>query len=182
MREKKDFNFALRWAKVQEHQDEGYQSSRKRKMILGIGGGILALILLGGAPWLWSYKIKSDLNVVNQKIGALSEVDKQVRAIDALNAQMQNQKQMSNLVQENTLDPGPLFEKLKKLLPAGTTISAFSLQPDKSVTMTLSVPTPVDVARFWLSFENSGLFEKVDIKAVSLEDKTQNISLDLKLK
>lgn len=182
MREKKDFNFALRWEKVQAFQSGVHQSRQKRRMILGIGVGVLGLALLGSAPWIGLYKIQYDLNTVDQKISALSEVDQEVKKIDDLKAQLQNQQQMSNLMQQNTVDPGPLFEKLKDLLPAGTMISSFSLQPDKSVKMTLSVQTPVDVARFWLSFQNSGLFEKVDIKTVSLEDKIQNMSLDLKLK
>ncbi|HVJ48877.1 PilN domain-containing protein [Desulfitobacterium sp.] len=182
MRENKDFNFALRWEQIQALQSGVHQARRKRRIILRIGGGVLGLALLGSLPWIWSYKIQYGLNAMNQKISALSEVDQQVKKVDDLKVQMQNQQQMINLVQQNTVDPGPLLEKLKDLLPAGTTISSFSLQPDKSVKMTLSVPTPVDVARFWLSFQNSGLFEKVDIKTVSLEDKIQKMSLDLKLK
>lgn len=182
MREKKDFNFALRWGQVQALQSGVHQARQKRRMFLTIGIGVLGLAIVGSAPWIRSYQLEYDLNSVNQKIRALNESDQQMRKIDTLKAQMQNQQQMSNLVQQNTVDPGPLFEKLKDLLPAGTTISSFALQPDKSVKMTLSVPTPVDVARFWISFEKSGLFEKVDIKTVSLEDKIQNLSMDLKLK
>lgn len=182
MQEKKDFNFALRWEQVQALQSGVHQARRKRRMILGIGGGVLALALLGSGPWLWPFKLQYDLNTMNQKISALSEVDRHVKTVDNLEAQLQNQQQMMNLVQQNSVDPGPLLKKLKDLLPVGTTISSFSQQPDKSVKMTLSVPTPVDVARFWISFQSSGLFEKVDIKTVSLQDKIQNMSLDLKLK
>ncbi|WP_425807595.1 PilN domain-containing protein [Desulfitobacterium sp. Sab5] len=182
MREKKDFNFVLRWEQVQAVQSGVHQTRQKRRWITTGVSGVLLLVLAGSAPWIWSFKLQYDMQATNQKISALSAVDQQYRKIDSLKAQMQNQQQIQNLVQQNTVDPGPLFEKLKVLLPAGTTVSSFSLQQDKSVKMTLSVPTPVDVARFWLSFQNSGLFEKVDIKTVSLQDKIQNISLELKLK
>lgn len=182
MREKKDFNFALRWEQVQAVQSGIHQARQKRRAILGLSIGALALVILGSSPWLRSYILQHDLSLVNQRISALSEVEQHVDKVDTLMAQLENQQQISNLVQQNTLDPGPLFEKLKDLLPTGTTISSFSLQPDKSLKMTLSVPTPVDVARFWLTFEESGLFEKVDIKTVSLEDKIQKMTLDLQLK
>lgn len=182
MREKKDFNFVLRWEQVQAHHNGGYQSRQNRLRRSGVIGGVLVLAIVGSFPWLWTFKLQYELSTTNQKIGALQDVDQHVKKVDNLKAQIQSEHQLLNLVQQNTLDPGPLFEKLKVLLPVGTTINAFSLQADKTVKITLSAPIPVDVARFWVSFQNSGLFERVDIQTVSLKDKIQDIALNLKLK
>ena len=66
------------------------------------------------------------------------------------------------------------------LLPKGTTISSLIIEEDKSFQVTLDIPTPSDVPRLWVSFEESGLFESFDINTVSLQDMPQTITLNLR--
>jgi type IV pilus assembly protein PilN len=96
--------------------------------------------------------------------------------------QARNQKKVIDLIEKSTRDPGPVLDKLQKLLPQGTTVKSFSLQADNSVALSVTIPTPVDVARLWTSLRDSGMFLNVDMQTLSLQDKAQDFSFALKFK
>lgn len=180
MREKKEFNFAKQWIDGLARENKS-PTKWKTKALLWGTGSLLSLTLVGSAPWLWEYKVNRDMALVEQQISALGEISKQVNQLKALKTQAEGQQQLLDLMQRSTHDPGPILEKLKKTLPVGTTVNAFSLQ-ENDLTMSMSVPTPVDVARLWVSLRDSGMFQEVDIQTVSLQDKVQTLNFNLKLK
>ncbi|GAB6155365.1 hypothetical protein JCM17380_41160 [Desulfosporosinus burensis] len=180
MREKKEFNFAQRWVDGLARESESPTKWKKRALLWGTGS-LLILAVVGSAPWLWEYKVKRDITLVEQQISALGEIPNQVKQLRALKVQAEGQQQLLDLMQKSTRDPGPILEKLKNTLPIGTVVNTFSLQ-ENTLTMGVSVPTPVDVARLWVSLRDSGMFQEVDIQTVSLQDKAQTLNFNLKLK
>ena len=180
MREKREFNFAQRWIDGLARESESPTKWKKRAMLWGTGS-LLILIVVGSAPWLWEYKVKRDITLVEQQISALGETPNQFNRLKALKVQAEGQQQLLDLMQKSTRDPGPILEKLKKTLPIGTVVNTFSLQ-ENALTMGVSVPTPVDVARLWVSLRDSGMFQDVEIQTVSLQDKAQTLNFNLKLK
>lgn len=180
MREKKEFNFAQRWVDGLARKTQNPNSWKTKAMLWGTVS-LLFLGVIGSAPWLWEYKVNRDITLVEQQISALGEIPKQVNQLKALKAQAEGQQQLLDLMQKSTRDPGPILEKLKKNLPAGAAVNTFSLK-ENTVTMGVSVPTPVDVARLWISMRDSGMFQEVDIQTVSLQDKAQTLNFNLKLK
>ena len=180
MREKREFNFAQQWEAglARETQNPHYW---KTKVLIWGTGSLIFLGGLGSGPWIWEYKVKRDIALVEQQISPLGDIAKQVDRIKTLTAQAEEQQQMLNLMQKNTRDPELVLEELKKALPLGTIVNTFSLQ-EGALTMGVSVPTPVDVARLWVSLRDSGMFQEVDIQTVSLQDKVQTLNFNLKLK
>lgn len=176
MREKREFNFAQRWV-VGIKEGESPTNRKKRALLWGMGS-LIIVTLVGSAPWLWEYKIKRDIKLVEQQILALGEINNQVNQLKELTLQVEGQQQLLDLMQNSTRDPGPILEKLKKTLPIGTVVNTFALQ-DNALTMDVSVPTPVDVARLWVSLRDSGMFQEVDIQTVSLQDKAQTLNFSL---
>ena len=180
MREKREFNFADRWVSelVRETRDP-----LKWKMQVVLWGSIslLLLCILGGTPWIWEYKVRLDIAKVEQQISSLGEIANQVKRVEDLKNQAEVQRKLLDLMQKSTRDPAPILEKLKKTLPVGTVVNTFSLQAN-DLTLGVSVPTPVDVARLWISLRDTGLFQEVDIKTVSLQDKVQTLNFKLKFK
>ena len=179
MREKKEFNFAQQWIDGLARESESPTKWRKRALLWGTGS-LLVLAVVGSAPWLWEYKVKRDITLVEQQISALGEITNQVKRFKSLNTQVEGQQQLLDLMKKSTRDPGPILEKLKKTLPIGTVVNTFSLQ-ENALTMGVSVPTPVDVARLWVSLRDSGMFQEVDIQTVSLQDKVQTLNFTLNL-
>ena len=180
MREKREFNFAQQWIDGLAREKESPTKLKKRALIWGIGS-LLLLGVVGSTPWLWEYRLKRDIALVEQQTSALGEISKQVNQLKALKVQAEGQQQLLDLMQKSTRDPGPILEKLKKTLPLGTVVNTFSLE-ENALIMGVSVPSPVDVARLWVGLGDSGMFQEVDIKTVSLIDKVQTLTFNLKLK
>ena len=125
--------------------------------------------------------MSKDILSVKGQIASLGEIANQVNQLKTLKAKAEGQQQLKTLIKNSTNDPGPILEKLRSTLPVGSVINSFSLQ-EKAVTLSVSVPTPVDVARLWVSFGASGMFQEVDIQTVSLQDKVQTLNFSLTLK
>ncbi|MHB1653751.1 MAG: PilN domain-containing protein [Desulfitobacteriaceae bacterium] len=180
MHEKREFNFAGRWEQRHSKPSNDLLGGHGKVIVWSVGG-----ILLAGAlaisPWAWEYKQTMDLDGVNQDIAQLKNVEILWQKANTLKKQVQDQKQLFELVQKDNHDPGPLLEKLRQLLPPGTVVNSFLLQAD-SLSLGVTIPTPVDVARLWISLRDSKLFQKVEIQSVSLQDKAQTLNLNLKLK
>jgi len=178
MREKRQFDFVRRW-EVANRQRTGRDRRSKVSMFV-LGACVLGLG--AAAPWLWAYKQELELRAVEQRIAALSAIDSQLAKLQALHSEITSQQQILDQIRSKTTDPAPVLDRLRTLLPVGTAVTSFSMQADKSVTLVVSVPTPVDVARLLTSIQGSGWFQGADIKTVSLQDKSQSLSLNLKLK
>ena len=179
--EKREFNFLLAWEREQARVS-GQTIRIRPKTLAALIAGILVLTLAAAAPWLWEYKLDRELADLNRKIAAFGRIESKVQRLIVLQTQKAKEQQLLEAVKKNTKDPGPLLDQLSKLLPQGTKVSTFSLQADNTLNLSVSLPTPVDVARFWSSLRDSGLFQEVEIKIVSLEDKAQELALTLKLK
>lgn len=180
MREKREFNFAQQWEAGLARETQNPHSWKTKALIWGVGS-LIFLGVLGSGPWIWEYKVKRDVALVEQQIFPFGDIAKQVVRVKTLTAQAEEQQQLLNLMQKNTRDPEPVLEELKKTLPLGSIVNTFSLQED-ALTMGVSVPTPVDVARLWVSLRDSGMFQEVDIQTISLQDKVQTLNFNLKLK
>jgi len=180
MKEKREFNFAQRWVDKLARDNESPTRWKNQAITWGIAG-LLLLGVIGSTPWLWEYKLRKDINLVENEIFLLRDIANQVKQLKALKAKEEEQHQLQNLVQTSTHDPSPILEKLKNTLPVGAVVNLFSLQ-ETTVTFSVSVPTPVDVARLWVSLRDSGMFQEVDIQTVSLQDKVQTLNFNLKLK
>lgn len=182
MRSKIEFNFALRWEQALSIHTGAHLKRKKRQQLLILFVGVIVILAGTTWPWLWMYKLQNDLEEVNQKIANLSSTENQVRQLDALKLKNTQQIEVINQIKGSNIDPEPILNKMAKLFPAGTTINSFSLTADKNLTMSVSIPTPIDLAKLWISLRDSGLFQTVDVKTFSLVDKVQTLSLSLKLK
>jgi type IV pilus assembly protein PilN len=182
MRQKNDFNFAITWETLLKKEATGGKKNYNSKDVIII---VLVVFLIGAVaclPWVWDYKLGLDLIKTNQAIAKLNDIDQKVQKLNTLKIQIQNLKTVIGLTDKNTHDPAPLLEKLRLLLPVGTTVKSFALQADNSLTIAVSIPTPVDVARLWTSLRDSGHFQNVDIQTISLIEKAQDFNLSLKVK
>jgi Tfp pilus assembly protein PilN len=180
MKGKIEFNFSERW--VENLTRETVGTSKLKAQF--VAGGIFSLIILGIigiTPWVWNYKVSRDISQVEEKISSLSEITNQVSQLKTLKAEAEREQQTIKLIQQTTHDPDRILEKLKSTLPPGTVVNSFSIQ-DNNVTLSVSVPTPVDVARLWISLRDSGMFQEVDLQTISLQDKQQSLNFNLQLK
>lgn len=180
MREKVQFNFAARWEAEMATVFAPKGSFRRpnRIIVLGVSGGI-ALLVLAGLPWIYQSKLNYNLQSVNQKTSDLLAVELKIKQLNDLKAKVQTQKRFLDTVKNENYDPIIVLNQLKSLLPAGTVVSSFTFGSDKKVNISLAVTGPLDLARLWLSLQNSGVFQGVNIQSVSLEDQVQNLTLSL---
>lgn len=181
MQEKTEFNFLLSWERQNVQLSQTVFGLPLKRVTWALGG-VLLLGALAASPWAWQYKLQSDLARVNRAIAADQDVDELSQKASALRTEIQNDGKLQSIIARETHAPGPILEKLRPLLPPGSLIISFTLSPDNSLTLGISVPTPVDVARLWASLSAAGLFQSVDIQTVSLLDKAQTLNLNLKLK
>lgn len=181
MRIKSELNFALRWEQV--NIDPVLQTSRKKMKSTAIGAAALVvLIFVLSLPWIWGHILNMQIANVRLKTAAFKEIDGQAQRLNALTAKNAAQAELVKISRNNAKDPAPILEKLRNLLPVGATISNFNLQADNSITLTFNTVGPIDTARLWVNLQNSKLFQSVDLSNLSLQDKPQTITLNLKLK
>lgn len=177
MREKTEFNFALRW---RQSDPEAFKKEKlKRQWTWGITGTV-CLFMIVSSPWLWQYLLQAQLNQTNRAIGTLAATNALWQKSNQLKTELDNQKQVEVLARSASRDPLPLWEKILGLLPPGTSVDTFALTGD-SLNLKVTLPTPVDVAQLWTRLQDSHLFMAVDIQALSLQNKPQSLSLNLKL-
>lgn len=180
MKEKREFNFAQRWVVGLARENES--PSRWKTQVLAWGLGSLLIIgVVGSTPWLWEYKLNRDITLAEKKVSSLGNIANQVKQLKSLKTKAEGQQQLLNLMKNNSRDPAPILEKLKNVLPVGSVVNTFSWQ-ENTVNLSVNVPTPVDVARLWVSLRASGMFQGVDIQTVSLQDKVQTLNFALTLK
>ncbi|CAA7601571.1 Fimbrial assembly protein (PilN) [Acididesulfobacillus acetoxydans] len=177
MREKREFNFALRW--LESDPAARQLVKRRRRRTWGTAFVLICLLLVGG-PWVWTYKLEFDLKQLDRKISAFSDLETLLAKSQAVSRRLKDQERVLELARIGSQDPRPVLDRLRRLLPPGTVVDAFSLK-ENAVDLKVTVPTPVDVAQMWTSLENSYLFVNVDVQALSLRDKAQTLSLALKL-
>lgn len=182
MQQKTEFNFLLAWQKQQALASGKRISQTSTLMMVALVTGFLFILGGASAPWLWEYHLTRQLNALNAQIAGMANVETKVQQLTSLQTQKKKEEQLEADIKKNTQDPGPVLDQLSKLLPTGTKVNAFSMPGDNTFNVNVTVLTPVDVARLWSSLRDSGLFENVDIKTVSLEDKEQQLALTLKLK
>lgn len=180
MKEKREFNFSKRWVEELAREKENRSKLKTQVLTWGIGS-LLFIGAIGGTPWLWEYKVNRDITLAEKKVSSLGNIANQVKQLKLLKAKAEGQQQLLNLMKNNSRDPAPILEKLKNILPVGSVVTIFSWQ-ENIVTLSVNVPTPVDVARLWVSLRASGMFQGVDIQTVSLQDKVQTLNLALTLK
>lgn len=177
MREKTQFNFALRW------QQSDPEARRKRqlrqRMTWGIAGVVVILFCVM-APLAWIFELQLQQNNLQKNILALNSINALSQKANLLVAEVDNQKKVLEVAKVSSHDPQALLEQLSKFLPQGAIISSFSLKEDV-VNMKIGLPTPIDVARLWTSLKDSHLFTDVDLQTLSLADKPQTLNLNLKL-
>lgn len=180
MQERIQLNFAQRWKeKLSEPQQAAAQKTR---LVMAGVSGVLVIGLIGSLPWAYEYKLASELSLANQKIATLKDIDKQVSERDNLRNQLANQQQVVDLTKKQTRDPNEILDQLRKYLPLGTVVNSFALNADNTVNVSLTLLGPIDVARLWVSINESSMFQPIDIKTIPLQDKTQPLNLALKLK
>lgn len=176
MRDKKYFNFAQRWQDIEGR----WLGQKKRILTMAVAAGLIVLGL-AVSPELGDYYIKKQLLQINQKVSALGQVNKLLNELDAWNKVLANQNALLNQARKANQDPLKMLEKIKPLFPAEAKIEMFTYQGN-ALTLKVSFPGVIDVARLWVSLRDSGLFTNVDIQAVSLMDKVQSITFNLTLK
>jgi len=145
-----------------------------------LGGLLLVAFVL--SPWLWQIKLQYSLNQIESNIKDYQDVAGICAEISQLQTQASNMNNFRQMLETKKKDPRVIMNNIRKLLPAGATIMSFSLQADNSVQINITVAGPVDLAKLWVSFRDSGMFEGFDMCAVSLADQVQTLNLSLKLK
>lgn len=180
MKERKQFNYAQRW--MLEHSKEKNISKKRKRSIFFLSVLSFLLVAVLASPWLWQIKMSYELKNIEESIKNYNEVANTLKDIEKLNSKVTGMNRFVKTTEEHSKNPRAILSLITELLPAGTSVTSFSLQADKSVQIGIVVPGAVDVAKLWINFRDSGLFVNFDFQTVSLTDNTQNLSLTLKLK
>ena len=180
MKERTQFNYAQRW-KIEQNLTKQATRKRKKGILTLVLAGLFALAILI-SPWLWQFKLRFDLSKTEEKISDYQEIAAAIQELESIQAEVAGMEDFLTTVSNSSKDPRSVNTQIRSLLPTGVTMTSFSLQADHSIQVGLVLPGAVDVARVWMNFRDSGLFEDFDLDDVSLADGTQNLSLTLKMK
>jgi Tfp pilus assembly protein PilN len=180
MKEKKHLNYAHRW-KMKLGNDRRTLGGKKRGRIIATVLSLLLLVLLT-LPWTLQLKYKYELKKVEKSIEYYADTAVILQEVEELESKVARMSAFRKIAEEKSKNPQQVLRQINNLLPAQTTVSSFSLQADNSVSLGLALAGPVDVAKLWMNFRDSGLFVDFDLTAVSLTDDVQRLNLTLKLK
>ncbi|AGA69892.1 hypothetical protein Desdi_2468 [Desulfitobacterium dichloroeliminans LMG P-21439] len=180
MQDRLQLNFAQRW---REKQKEPLKAARRktRRILTGIGVGMV-IAALGSMPWLYEYRLAVEADVLDQKITSLQDVDILVYQLEDLESRLGAQEQLLGLIAEGRKNPSEVLNRLQQQLPTGAILVSFTMDKDNSFKASITFPSPVDAANFWLGMMGSNYFETKDLDTLSLEDKEQTLNMEFKLK
>lgn len=176
---KKQLDFLDRWEN-EKFRASGRSVYTTPKYIALYACGVLVICLLASSPWLYALKLNQNIAQLNQQIAGFNTEKQKIGQLNQLKKQVDEGNQILSIYNQSKLNPNDVFLKLMPLLPNGTTVSSLTIQEDKSFQISLNIPTPIDVLRVWVSLQDSGLFQSIDINTISLQDKPQTLDLTLK--
>jgi len=179
MKERSQFNYAQRW-RISNSGNERATQKRIRGFVMFSLIGFLVVGLFA-VPWIWQFALRHELEQVEAKIAYYHDVEITLAEIGQLEAQLAQMNNFLGLTAEKSKNPREVITQMRTLLPAGTTITSFSLQADYSVQLGVFLPGPIDLAKLWINLRDSGLFTDFDMNTVSLTDEEKRLNLTLKL-
>lgn len=176
---KTQLDYLARW-QAEQFEATG-RSIHTTPKYLGLYAGVaILLVAFASSPWLYAFKLDQDIARTRNKIASFEAERQRVSQLELLKKQVDEGNLVIIDYNRSKLDTVEVFAKIMPLLPSGTKISTLAIQEDKSFIMNMSLPTPIDVVRLWVSLQDSGLFQSIDINTVSLQEKPQTLSLTLK--
>lgn len=180
MKERTQFNYAQRW-KI-EHSSHNRAKRKRNRGILTLTIVSVLVIAVLVSPWVWQSMLHYKLDQVDENIKVYHEVAATVEKIEELKAKEMRLDHFLQTIEENSKNPRRVISEITKLMPQGTIVNSYTLQADNTVQIGLVLLGPIDVAKLWINFRDSGLFVDFDLMNVSLADDKQNLSLTLSLK
>jgi hypothetical protein len=180
MKERTQFNYAQRWRIEHSGPKRSTQKRARSAIVLTLLSFILFSVL--ALPWIWQFVLDHNLTKIEERIVYYQEVAVTLENIDRLEKEIEGKNNFLEVVKGRAKDPREVLTQISTLLPTGTTVTSFALQADNSVQIGLVIPGPVDLAKLWINFSNSGMFTGFDLQSVSLVDQAQTHTLTLKMK
>ena len=179
MKERIAFNYAQRW-KIAQQSASRLSGGKRINVPLLIGFLAIAAFVL--SPWIAQYWMQHNLSMIERNISDYEDVAAVTLQVSELQSQVSDMNGFLQTLESKKKDPQGIINQITKLLPAGAELTSFSLEVDNAVQMTVVVDGPVDLAKLWVSFRDSGMFEGFDINSVSLIDEKQTLDLSFTLK
>jgi len=179
MKDRTEFNYAQRWKNTIIGESRSFPCIWIRVLLFCAGLLIVAFVAF---PWVWQHKLDKELKALEQRLADYQDVALARNEVQQLEAQIAAMDLFVKMVEGKAKNPRLVIDKVTKLLPKETKVTSFSLGSDNTVQMNITVSGPVDLARLWTAFNNSGIFETLDLSTVSLVDEVQTLNLALKLK
>lgn len=180
MKARMQFNYAERW-RIAHSVKERAAQKRLRSILLNSLIAVLALGLLT-LPWAWQYVLEHKLEKVENQIVYYHEVEVALNDIDRLEGKLSRMSNFLKMTEGNSKNPREVISKIRNLLPEGANITTFALQADNSLQLGVILTGPTDLAKLWINFRDSGLFDDFNLDTVSLRDEVNRLDLTLKLK
>ncbi len=180
MTERTQFNYAERW-NLRFYLNKRLRKQRIRFTLSAVAISLFVLLALA-LPWIWQYKVEYELAKVESAISPHSSVAAALTETERLQAEINKMEAFLKTIEQRAKNPQEIMGQLHKLLPAGAKVTSFALQADYALQISVIVPGPVDTAKLWISFRDSGWFTEFDLNSVPLTDQEHNLNLNLKLK
>jgi len=180
MKERTQFNYAQRWRI--EHSSHKRAAQKRKRGIVVLAMLCIVTVAILALPWAWQFMLKYRLVNIEKQIDYYHEVAVTLEDISRLKGEAARMNSFLEVAQQNSKKPREVLSQVSKLLPAGTTVTSFALQADNSIQIGVVLSGPVDLARLWINFRDSGLFTDFDMNTVSLKNDVQKLNLTLKMK
>jgi len=180
MRQRTQLNFAQRW--IDQLLKEKRAAAQKRRRIVLAFMAVLFLILLGSLPWVYEYQLNADLAIINQEIEELHDLDRQVLQLRQLEEEVKKQAAILDVINEGKKDPGNMLAQLRYYLPQRAEVNSFTINSDRTIAVSITLQSPLDVTKLWSNINESGLLEPIDIDVISLLDAEQTLNLTLRFR
>jgi type IV pilus assembly protein PilN len=180
MRQRTQLNFAQRWTD-QLLKPKRVAAKKRRRILLAVIA-VLFLIILGSLPWVYEYQLNKDLAMINQQVEELKELDNQVIQLRHLEEEVRKQAAILDTINGNKKDPGKMLAQLRNYLPQSAVVNSFAIDANKTMTVSITLRTPMDVTKLWSDINESELFEPIEIDVISLLDLEQTLDLTLRFR
>jgi type IV pilus assembly protein PilM len=147
-----------------------------------------SFLLVVTMSWLLTFyfyktakKEKYDSYLLDQEINKLIESSARYDELKEIEEKLDNKEEIEKFLQSINIDFSPYIEALRQGLPADTYVKTFRIDP-LTIGASFIVDGTLDKVALVESINDIGIFEKVNIDTIKLDDTEKEVQLELTIK
>lgn len=142
----------------------------------------IIFVIIGAVQKKKINDVYAESATVKEAIASFNYLNENVKTIEEKRSELQKRNDTISIVEKEKIKVLGFLNKLKSYVPTNVRIVSLSITNGENVAISFETGSTYDVARLMVKLEEMDAFEKVEVRALPIDDKVNTITFNLKLK